>query len=185
MSLGRAATWMLCAAALTAAAACGSPGPPPRTTPGTSVSPRTSPAAPKPKGFFTLSIQDSVRGSASVTCPAGTPAAAQCYVLVESGDSPQLGAVTVAPVLDVEFPTQPPCGTAHSFTEKLTFASGSLVVKITGPYLCLGAIGATERRFVVKSGTGRFASDTGSGTIEFDSLTSGAAESWTGILSPR
>lgn len=132
-----------------------------------------------------LSIQASVRGSVGVTCPRGTPAGAQCYVLVESGDSPQLEAVTVAPVLDVEFPTQPPCGTAHSFTEKLTFVSGGLIVRVTGPYLCLGATGVTERRFVVESGTGRFASDTGSGNIEFDTLTSGAAESWAGILSPR
>lgn len=185
MSLGRAVAWMLCAAALTVTAACGSSGPPPRTTPGTSVSSRTSLGTPEPKGFFTLSIQDSVRGGAGVTCPTGTPAGAQCYMLVESGDSPQLGTVTVAPLLDIEFPTQPPCGAAHSFTEKLTFVSGGLVVRVTGPYLCLGATGVTERRFVIESGTGRFASDTGSGTIEFDTLTSGAAESWAGILSPR
>lgn len=58
-------------------------------------------------------------------------------------------------------------------------------MKVTGPYLCLGVTGVTERRFAVESGTGRFASDTGSGTIEFDTLASGAAESWAGILSPR
>lgn len=129
-----------------------------------------------------MSIHDSVRAHASVACPAGTPKNAQCYVLVESGASPQLGAVTVTPVVDVEFPTQPPCGKSHSFAETLKFRSADLIVRVTAPYLCLGAVSTTERRFVVESGTGRFAGYTGSGSIEFDTLTSGAAESWTGIL---
>lgn len=123
-----------------------------------------------------------MRGNASVACPAGTPKHAHCYLLVESGDSPQLGAVTVAPVMDVEFPTQPPCGKSHRFVETLKFRSADLIVRVTAPYLCLGAVGTTERRFVVESGTGRFVGYSGSGSIEFDTLASGAVESWTGIL---
>lgn len=170
------------AAALSVAAACGSSrSAPPASRSPSSASPTSLPA-PRPKGFFTLTIQVSVRGNAGVACPSRTPGNAQCYVLIENGDSPQLGAVTVAPVLDVEFPTQPPCGTSHNFVEKLTLRSGSLAVRISAPYLCLGDINTTERRFVVESGTGKYVGYTGSGSIAFSTLASGAVETWEGIL---
>lgn len=79
---------------------------------------QTSSASAKPKGFFTLTIYDSV--SRSTACPAGTANGGKCYLLSEHGHSPQLGAVRVVPVLDVEFPTSP-CGTSHRFVEKLKF----------------------------------------------------------------
>lgn len=159
---------------------------PTSTTASTPTEPPTTVAPSKPKGFFTLTLQDSVRNSTNVACPPRTSAGAQCFVLVEAGDSPQLGAVAVAPVLDVEYPPGNPfCGAMHAFVEKLIFHPGDLLVRVQAPYLCLGAVGTTRRTFTVMSGTGRFAADSGSGAVQFNTMSIGASENWEGNLSRR
>lgn len=124
--------------------ACGAAGPNSGTT---SKAPR--------KELFTLSLRDSVRNATSVACPTHTSAGAQCFVLVEIGHSPQLGAARVAPVLDVEYPQgSKRCGASHSFTEKLIFHQGDLRVRVRAPYLCLGVIGTTRRHSRLLPGAG-------------------------------
>ena len=142
--------------------------------------------APRSKESFTLTLRDSVRNSTNVACPPHTSAGAQCFVLIERGHSPQLGAARVVPVLDVEYPPgNSLCGASHSFVEKLAFDRGDLVVKVEAPYLCLGVIGTTRRTFRALSGTGRFATDTGSGTVRFETMSVGASERWEGTLTHR
>jgi hypothetical protein len=85
--------------------------------------------------------------------------------------------------LDVEYPPDESlCGVSHTFVEKLIFARGDLVVRVKAPYLCLGLISTTRRKFTVMSGSGRFATDSGEGTIQFNTLSDGASESWEGTL---
>jgi hypothetical protein len=89
-------------------------------------------------------------------------------------------------VLDVEYPQgSKRCGASHSFTEKLIFHQGDLRVRVRAPYLCLGVIGTTRRTFTTLAGSGRFATDTGSGTVQFTTMSVGATESWKGTLSRR
>ena len=130
-----------------------------------------------------MTVEDRVQNSASVACPSGTPTTAQCFILVETANSPQRGAVSVDPVLDIEYPPdQPQCGATSVFTEHLHLHGGDVVVQVSGPYLCLGAVGTTQRRFTLVSGTGQFAGVTGSGSIQFSTLSFGAVESWQGTL---
>ena len=97
--------------------------------------------------------------------------------------APQLGPVTIPPVLDIEYPSdQPQCGAQQTFDESLMFAGGTLVITVTAPYLCLYETGITKRTFVVESGTGRFADTRGSGTIQFDTQSSRAVEDWQGSI---
>jgi hypothetical protein len=106
--------------------------------------------------------------------------------LLEAGASPQLGAAKVEPVVDVEYPSSNSlCGASHAFVEKLVFKPGDMLVRVHAPYLCLGVIGTTQRTFTVVSGTGRFAPDSGSGTVQFNTMSVGASESWQGTLSRR
>jgi hypothetical protein len=172
------------AAILVLATACGAspPSRPAQTTTATAALPSAT-ASPTPVGFATMMIIDAVQNAATTRCPRGTPAAAECFTLVESGSSPQLGAVTVAPVLDIEYPPdQPQCGAQHAFLEQLLVTGGTLIVRVLGPFLCLGATGATQRTFSVQSGSGTFKGSTGSGTIEFDTLSNGASEAWAGVV---
>jgi hypothetical protein len=105
-------------------------------------------------------------------------------MLTETGTSPQLGDVSVIPVLDVEFPsTSPHCAAAVSFTETLDVAEAStLSVRIHGPYLCSDVVGTTQRTYAIVSGTGRLSGASGSGSIAFDVSGCCATETWQGTL---
>ena len=169
---------IVCGAALLVLASCGG-------TSATSPTPSRLPGVTNtPPGYFIAAINDSVQGGAAVQCPAEAGAAAKCYVLVETGQSPQLGEITVSPVLDIEYPSESSqCGARQTFNETLNLTSGSILVAVSGPYLCLYDTGVTNRAFAVQSGTGKFAGVSGSGSIEFDTLRQGAVEQWKGTAS--
>ena len=183
-TLARIAAVTFVAAAL--ATACGETTPATTATPlpAATAQPTTLPSAtptpvPSLNGSLTLTLQDN---ATSTQCPTGTPSSASCYLLSGSGSSPQLGAVTVNPVVDIEFSAPPLCGNRHAFEETLTMTAGALTVRVIAPYVCLYATGTTQRTYAVLSGTGQFADAWGSGQISFDVLSSGAVETWQGSL---
>jgi hypothetical protein len=143
----------------------------------------TTPAAsssPRPADSFSLSFYDHV---ADVSCPAGSPAGAMCFLLSGHGVTAGFGAVTVGPALDVEVPaTSSLCAKPESFLEPLTLAKGEVTVQVSRPRLCIGATGPVNGTFVVIGGRGALAGAKGRGTVTIDVLASGAEETWTGRI---
>ncbi len=161
-------------------AGSGTKQPPAVPTSATATPPSPSSAPSPAPGTLTASLYDAAR---STPCAAGSESDAQCYVLTPTGSSPQLGNVQADPYVDVEVPdTSPLCGAPMSFTEVLRSGAGSITAEVTAPRLCLYATGPTTRSFRVVSGTGSWRGATGSGTITFVVLNTGAREEWQGTL---
>ena len=82
--------------------------------------------------------------------------------------------------LDVEVPqSSPACGRSWTYIERLRTATGSLVVRVTGPRLCLGVVNTVHRRYIVARATGSLDQLHGTGVITLAVLSVGATESWT------
>lgn len=143
-------------------------------------SPSASSSGPAGERAFTAQLPDRV---AQTSCPAGSPAGAECFLLRSRGHAAGFGTVTAGPTLDVEVPqSSPACGKRTSFTERLRFTHGSVTAKLTGPRLCLGKVGSVRRHFRVIRGTGAFAATIGRGTATIDVQSVGAVEKWRGRL---
>jgi len=82
--------------------------------------------------------------------------------------------------LDVEVPqSSPACGRSWTYIERLRTATGSLVVRVTGPRLCLGVVNTVHRRYIVARATGSLDQLHGTGVITLAVLSVGATETWT------
>ena len=75
--------------------------------------------------------------------------------------------------------SSPACGKRWTYTERLETASGSLVVRATGPRLCLNTVTTVSRRYTVVRATGNLGHLNGVGRITLAVLSVGAAETWT------
>lgn len=139
----------------------------------------TSSAAPtgSASAAATFALTDSV---AAATCPPGSPRSARCFTITLTGTLAGYGTVRSGGWFDVEVPpSSPACGKPWTYTERLATATGSLVVRATGPRLCLGVETTVLRRYTVARATGTLARLHGAGTITLAVLSVGATETWT------
>ncbi len=113
-------------------------------------------------------------------CPPGSPGSAQCFVITLAGTLAGYGTLRSGGWFDVEVPqSSPACGKPWTYTESLNTATGSLVVRATGPRLCLDQVTTVLRHYTVVRATGTLSHLHGAGTITLAVLSVGAAETWT------
>jgi hypothetical protein len=152
-----------------------STGKPPKAAPS---SPAASPARTKPASAaapFTITDQ-----APRAKCPPRSPKSAQCLQITLAGTLAGYGRLRSGGWLDVEVPqSSPGCGRPWTYTERLKTATGSLMVRATGPRLCLGALTTVRRRYTVARATGTLSQLHGAGVITLAVLSVGATETWT------
>jgi hypothetical protein len=142
---------------------------------------RSATASPAPtrsvSAASTFAFTDQV---ANAKCPPRSPGSAQCFRITLAGTLAGNGRLRSGGWLDVEVPpSSPACGKPWTYIERLRTATGSLVVRATGPRLCLGVVRTVRRRYIVARATGSLDQLHGAGVITLAVLSVGATETWT------
>ena len=118
--------------------------------------------------------------AARASCPSAVPRGAECFRIELSGTSAILGDVTSGGWLDVEVAsTSRACGQTTHHRERVVSTRGWLTVRVSGPRLCLGAVGSTRYKYAVLKAGGGLRSLHGTGSITLNVMNVGATETWT------
>jgi hypothetical protein len=146
-----------------------------------SVAPPSATPSPAPaksvRAAATFALTDQ---AASAKCPPRSPRSAGCFRITLAGTLARYGRLRSGGWFDVEVPqSSPACGRPWTYTERLKTATGSLVVRATGPRLCLNMVTTVRRHYTVTRATGSLAQLHGAGVITLAVLSVGAAETWT------